>query len=267
MLPLARWRYSVADSTPPGVGFAFLDYVALAFILPGGEELLRRGKDGWPVWIPGFALGIIILMFRDKSPQLVAWYKRLAASLETIQTIDFDYLPRSPLENGWTQVYNPDGLAEFGSDCDIPRSLRMKIVQSEVAIHYNIPPHASLADHVEFTAKYTNAKNPTMIFTRLIVGARDGSLQKTMDIKYYHGHLRVAPTIPTPNLSPDFLPEQTVFLPAKVRGGQLTFSIDLRDAVNLCVGDQGWMLKSIQGIRLRGNLSISSLVLSKMRQT
>src|SRR5258708_33250095 len=67
-----RWRYSVADA-PPGVRFTFLDYVGLALILPGGEELLRRPKD-WPIWIPGLVLGCVALSLRDRSPQLVAWF-------------------------------------------------------------------------------------------------------------------------------------------------------------------------------------------------
>jgi hypothetical protein len=88
MLPLMRWRYSVADGTPLGVKFSFFDYVALAFILPAGEELLRRGKDGWPVLLPGFALGLVALAFRDRSPQFTSWFlgwfrapKKLAAAL------------------------------------------------------------------------------------------------------------------------------------------------------------------------------------------
>lgn len=76
MLPLMRWRYSVADA-PPGVKFTFLDYVGLALILPGGEELLRRPKEGWPIWIPGLVLGCASLAFRDRSPQLVAWFRAL----------------------------------------------------------------------------------------------------------------------------------------------------------------------------------------------
>jgi hypothetical protein len=142
----------------------------------------------------------------------------------------------------------------------------MKVMQSEVAIHHNLPPHAILANQVEFTSKYTNAQNPTMIFTRLIVGTRDGSAQRNVDIKYYHGELRVVPTSPNPNPGRDsakWLPEQTMYLPAQVRpGGQLAFAIDLREAVRLCLSGQGWVFRSIQGVRLRGNLSISPIVLS-----
>lgn len=89
MLPLMRWRYSGADGTPaPGVKFTFLDYVALGLILPGAEEILRRLKEGWPIYVPGLILGLVALAFRDRSPQLVSWLlawfrapKKLAVAL------------------------------------------------------------------------------------------------------------------------------------------------------------------------------------------
>ena len=286
----------MADA-PPGVRFTFLDYVALGFILPGSEEILRRGKAGWPIWVPSFALGIITLVFRDRSPQLVGWLltwlrapKELAAAIaekaelkkqieelkrmpvsapvhrRAIHTVGFTYLPGSPIQNGWSQAYNDDGMAEFGSDPDMPGSLRMKVVNSEVAIHYNLPPHATLADNLEFTAKCTNAANPTMIFTRLVVCTKDGLVEKFVDIKYYLGdQLRAKPTEYNFGRDPNkWLPEQTVYWPATILpGGKLGFNIDLREAVDHCLGNQGWVLRSIQGLRLRGNLSISPMVLSK----
>jgi len=205
--------------------------------------------------------------------------KRLAESItvskmglpvETIHTISFDYLPLSPLENGWVQAYNADGAAKFGSDPDIPGSLRMKILKSEVAIEHNMPPHAMLADHFKFTAKYTNSANRTMIFTRLTVGTKDGSNLKMVDIKHCYGELRSEPTVPNPSPGRDFnkwLSEQTLYWPAEVlSGGRLEFNIDLQGAVNLSLGSQGWEFKSIESVRLRGNLSISPLVLGKTRQ-
>jgi hypothetical protein len=73
---------------PLGTRFTFLDYVGLGFILVGGEEILRRPRDGWPIWIPGFVLGLAALAVRDRSPQLVARFiawvrapKKLAIAL------------------------------------------------------------------------------------------------------------------------------------------------------------------------------------------
>jgi hypothetical protein len=89
MLPLMRWRYAMADGNSLlGIRFSFLDYIALALILPAGEEILRRPREGWPIYVPGFILGLLALAFRDRSPQLtallLAWFrapKRLAVAL------------------------------------------------------------------------------------------------------------------------------------------------------------------------------------------
>ncbi|HUN85708.1 MAG TPA: hypothetical protein VMU48_15105 [Terracidiphilus sp.] len=192
-------------------------------------------------------------------------------SSESIHSINFDYLPVSPLEKGWSQVYNEDGKAEFGMDPDMPGSLRMKVLKSEVAIHYNLPPHATRADHLEFTAKYTNAANPTMIFTRLVVSNKDRSAVRSVDIKYYpagDNQILTKPTNSQSGQDPNrWLPEQTVHWPAPILSGEiLLFRIDLLQVVIRCFGNRGWTLQSIQGIRLRGNLSVSSLVLSKMQR-
>ncbi len=64
----------MSEGTSFGLKFTFLDYVGLAFILPAGEEILRRPTTGWPVYIPGFILGLTALAFRNKSPQIQAWF-------------------------------------------------------------------------------------------------------------------------------------------------------------------------------------------------
>jgi hypothetical protein len=89
-------RLFVSDGPQSGVKFTFLDYVALGFILPGAEEFLRRGKEGWPIWIPGFALGIIVLSFRDRSPQLTAWFRR---RFRKSKTVDPAFSPASPVQD------------------------------------------------------------------------------------------------------------------------------------------------------------------------
>jgi hypothetical protein len=258
------WHDPVCSKVIAGIILAALTAMVGLSWKPLGTMLLATSPT--PNWLL-IVLGIIIvveglILVTARKPE----QPPTASSPETIYTIGFDYLPTSPLENGWKQEYNADGVAEFGSDPDIPGSLRMKIVRSEVAIHHNLPPHATLADHLEYTAKYTNT---TMIFTRLIVGTKDGSVQKQVDIKYYYGELRAVTTSPNPNPGRDqnrWLPEQTICLPAQVlAGGRLAFNIDLRDAVSLSLGQQGWVFKSVQGVRLRSNLSISPLVFGKAR--
>jgi hypothetical protein len=60
------------------------------------------------------------------------------------------------------------------------------------------------------------------------------------------------------------LPESTVWIPAKLETKDtLQFDIDLRYAVALAVGDQGWIYKSITDFRIRGTLSISPIVFGR----
>jgi hypothetical protein len=207
---------------------------------------------------------IVVLISAMRSSRRAPGPEETQNPRDVVHTVAFEYLPKSPLENDWTQSYNPDGVADYGSDPEIPGSLRMKIVKSEVAIHYNLPPHATLADHLEYTAKYSNT---TMIFARLFVSTRDDTFQRLVDIKVCYGHRRALPTTPSvPNDPKRQLPEQTVYLPAQVLSGErLAFNIDLKDAVALSLGSQGWIFRSIQGVRLRGNLSISPLVFGKSR--
>ena len=76
----------MADA-PPGAKFTFLDYVGLAFILVGGEEILRRPKEGWPIWIPGLVLGCVALALRDRSPQLVGWFRSVGTAKKTSKLV------------------------------------------------------------------------------------------------------------------------------------------------------------------------------------
>src|SRR5271155_3197810 len=108
MLPLMRWRYSVADA-PPGVRFTFLDYVGLGFILVGGEEILRRPKEGWSIWIPGFVLGLAALAFRDRSPQLTAWFR---ASFRAPKKLAVALTENAELKKQLAELTEKIGIAE-----------------------------------------------------------------------------------------------------------------------------------------------------------
>jgi hypothetical protein len=181
--PLLR-RLLVADDSPSKSKLApyFFDLLALAFIL-GTEETFRAGAS-WHLWGGELAAGImcgVIGLRWNKAVALIAkhnpWERlRQAESridqlveqlaeagnnntataagpkIRHVETVRFEYLPESPLKHGWKQVYNDDGIAEFGSDPDVIGSLRMKILQSQVAIHYDLPPHATRANRIEFRA-------------------------------------------------------------------------------------------------------------------
>ena len=182
---------------------------------------------------------------------------------EILYTIGFDYLPASPLDHGWTQAYNKDGIAVFKTDLDIPGSLRMEITHSMVALNYALPDLAKLADTVQFTTKYAGGAQ-AMIFTKVDVVTRDESQHRRLWIKYYFGERKAVITPDGPAVdSKKLLPESTVWLPAKLLKDTLQFDIDLRDAVALSVGEQGWVYKAISDFRIRGTLSISPIVFGR----
>jgi hypothetical protein len=275
-----RWRISFAVI---GVAFSFLGrkgpqmWQRLLNLLPA--KALKEENRILKAEITELKSRLEVQALPDAYYELKAEYDRLkiehvehtrittgANDSQPIYTIAFDYLPTSPLEEGWKQSYNADGVAEYGSDPDIPGSLRIRILKSEVAIHYDLPPHARLANHVEYTIKMTNS---TMIFTRLIVTSRDGKNTRNVDFKYYYGDLNAAPTWPNPNPGRDankWIPEQVLHWPAELLPGEkLHFKIDLRQAVSLALGSQGWVLKSVEGFRLRSNLSISPIVFRNVK--
>jgi hypothetical protein len=183
---------------------------------------------------------------------------------ESAGTIRFDYLPTPPTEKGWTRAYKQDGVAKFGTDHDIDGSLRMEVTQSEFAMDYTVPVHATLSNRLIFTAKYDNSENmgaATMIFALVEVSSKNNEQRQRFWTKFYFGEKYA---FQTPGVWHDAvkkqLPEQTVYWPATpLSNGQLKFDIDLREAVRLAVGSLGYIFKGIYKIRLRGNLSISPI--------
>jgi hypothetical protein len=183
-------------------------------------------------------------------------------TLRHVHIVRFEYLPASsPLDHGWKDASpEPSGAAEFYSDPDIIGSLRMKVTKGIVAIHHDLPPHARRANRIEFRARYSTT---TRIFTHLIVATMDDSAQRNVFVSYFPGERGASPTWPNPNpgRKPEvWLPEQTLHWPADLFGdGCLSFELPLNEVVRVLLGSQGWVFKSIEGIRLRGDLSISPI--------
>jgi hypothetical protein len=184
-------------------------------------------------------------------------------AVESLGAIRFDYIPTSPLENGWTKAYKADAEAIWGTDHNIDHSLRMEVRQSEFAMDHLVPVHATLANRLKFTAKYNSGDIgiATMVFAFVEVSPKSGEPRKRLWIKFYYGDKHAFQT--PGNLWHDpqkHMPEQTVYWPARpLKGGTLEFDIDLHEAVKLAIGAQGWIYKGVYTIRLRGNLSISPI--------
>jgi hypothetical protein len=277
------------------VAFSLGPIVAQGLVLAGPQySWLRVSTAGGALLIAGFVVGFVRfkkqleLRFRERS-QISADYLRETESLkgqlsamkaqiereaafepqallpEVLHTVTFDYVPGSPLEHGWTQPYYKDGVAVFKTDLEIPGSLRMDVVQSVVALNYELPDIARQADVLRFTTRYSGGSQ-SMIFTGVDVGTRDGSQRRRLWIKYYYGERRaeITPDGPAVDIS-KILPERTVWLPAQLVKDTLKFDIDLRDAVTLAVGAEGWIYRSIWAFRIRGRLSISPIVFGKAK--
>jgi hypothetical protein len=184
-------------------------------------------------------------------------------AVESLEAVRFDYLPIPPTEKGWTRAYKSDGVANFGTDHDIDDSLRVEVTQSEFAMDYIVPVHATLANRLKFTAKYNNSENmgtATMVFALVEVSSKNKEQRQRFWIKFYFGEKHAYQTPGGWHDGVKQLPEQTVYWPAvPLQKGQLKFDIDLPEAVRLAVGSQGWVFKGIYKIRLRGNLSISPI--------
>ncbi len=254
------------------------DHLSFAALEHGAKLLLEYWKVPTVSGVVGGLAGLIAVLKTAHSPVLIglaafiiaiSTWKKWAISKQMLDRIEFNYLPRSPLDNGWKKAYKPEGTAEFGRDNDIPDSLRIKVTNSEFAMDYPVQHQAKEANHLEFTAKYVNSvdvQQSTMIFTDVEVATKDGSQCKMVWIKYYPG---ARDTYPTPGeeskASINRIQEQTVSLPPlKLDGNRVTLDIDFPEVVNSALGTQGWVYKSVKMVRLRGALSISPLVFSKI---
>jgi hypothetical protein len=196
-------------------------------------------------------------------------------TVRRIETIRFDYLPATtPLEHGWKDVSLPEhqrqakGTVQFNSDPDLPGSLRMRVTNGAFAMHYDFLPHSTTANQIEFKARYSTT---TMIHALLIVSTRDRSAQRRVFVQIKYGNLSASPMWPNPNPGRDgqkWLQEQVLHWPADVFGnGCLAFRFSWNEVVKTLLGTEGWVFKSVEGIRLRGDLSISPIDLQLLPNT
>lgn len=237
-----------------------IKYIALVTVAIGllalAQRLSNYASDTWAV-ICAVAAGLLLLAFGLLifNDTILPWWQRI--HLKTLHTIAFDYLPISPLERDWTKAYTQEGEVAFKTDVGCPGSLNMVVKTSFVAIHHQLPAHASLSTVVRYNARFIR---DTMIFIGIDVASKDGSQRRKVWIKFYHGKKRFEPTGDAPAVdNAKELPEQTVWLPGKIRDGWIEFDVSLPDAVQLCLGSNGWVYQSIWAFRIRGDLSISPI--------
>jgi hypothetical protein len=218
-----------------------------------GIDIVLRGQDylttAWLEW-------------KRKSTESVGTAS--GPSGEVLHTIDFTYLPASPLDRGWLKAYMPDGVADFKTDPNIPDSLWIDVKNGVFAMDHAIPYKAIASDKLTFTIQWMNS---TLNFARLQVSSKDGSERRAVWIEYLPGDWRaVATPGSVPYDATTELPEQTVYMPVRALDhGELRFEIDFADTVRLALGNRGWVYKELLKVRLRGTMVISPLVFTRHR--
>jgi hypothetical protein len=174
--------------------------------------------------------------------------------------IRFDYLPASPLDNGWRVASGAPGpTAKWLSSTDSPVRGSISIeMDPDCAIEKILEPNLTLSDRVVYSAKYSGT---TMLFMRVGLATVDGSRTTNKWIKFDVGQ-----GLPY-RKSPGYENEWTLPVNGPLQpNGWMRFDIALRDAVGKTWGTLGWTFTSLQIIRLRGNLAITPLQLSQSRR-
>jgi hypothetical protein len=182
--------------------------------------------------------------------------------------IAFNYLPASPLNNGWRIAYfdrrfkqeEHAGIeANWRSDRwkvapDCPREGSIMIDLDNGAFDYDVTRNSYLTRRVEFDAHYV--KDSALVFLQVLVATRDGKNTPTKFVKLIIGSN--AP-YPTPGYEDS---EYTVEIePPAVGHGWRRVVLNLPDVVERSWGQDGWSYKELRKIRLRGKLGISPIEL------
>jgi hypothetical protein len=173
--------------------------------------------------------------------------------------IRFDYLPASPLNNGWTVAYGDFTTARWSSPSDAPVPGSISIdMDPGCAIETLLEPNATLSNRVKYSAKYSTA---TMLYMLVGLSSRDGSQtpQKWIRVDVGGG----GPYRSSPGYDNEYkLPVEGTLQP----NGWRKFDISLPDAVAKTWGTLGWTFRSLQKIRLRGNVAITPIELYQSRR-
>jgi hypothetical protein len=166
-----------------------------------------------------------------------------------IHTITFDYLPTSPLQSGqWTRGYGQEEPL-FERDGGIAGGIRMHQVTPIYAMDYRLPQYATLANHIDFTAKFIS---DAIVYAEVEVVSEDGSHSDVFWFAHVIGHK-----------APLFLPQYREWK-FHISPRRDRFLLDLREEVRASVGPKGLVLSEVRRIRIRGNISISPIKLRRL---
>lgn len=173
--------------------------------------------------------------------------------------IRFDYLPDSPINHGWTVAEGDFTTAKWSSplDAPVPGSISIEM-DPGCALDKILEPNLTLSDRVKYSATYSTT---TMLYMLVGLASRDGSQTPQKWIRFDVG--TGGPYRNSPGYGNEYkLPVEGTLQP----NGWRKFDISLPDAVAKTWGTQGWTFRSLQKIRLRGNVAITPIELYQSRR-
>lgn len=161
--------------------------------------------------------------------------------------INFDYLPKSPLTEGWKRGYGQEEPT-FSKWSSTPRGMTM-VQNKSYAMDFLLPEYARLCNHVEFTAQFVS---DVIIYLDVEIIKTDKSATNSFWFAHVIG-------MKAPIYLPEYREWKFFINPVNNR-----FLIDLRDEVNEVVGKDGFVLAEVKKIRIRGDLSISPILFRQL---
>jgi hypothetical protein len=162
--------------------------------------------------------------------------------------IRFDYLPASPLGNGWTWAYRNRKASSApilkAPPAETPGANGLAMVAPyEHAIEHSIPAVERVCDELELAVKY---QDDAKLYVLVNVTSRDGSQRESH-------WLNIQPGDSSPTQDSSYSKEYIVPVAPQLLGdGWMRMRLRLPALVNACSGEKGWIFDSAERIRLRG---------------
>lgn len=187
-------------------------------------------------------------------------------SFETLKLseIRFDYLPESPLNNGWSWAYGGNNAAKirFAPAANAPEKGCLSVQTSvDYSVVYDVPKEVGeVCDALQVSIKF-KGEDDTMFWTEVEMANADGSKWQKCWVKHYRG------CKPSKRYNPPDDGEWVRWMSGReLANGWTAFSISLKESVDETWGKNGWIYKSLTKISIRGNISISPVKLLKFER-
>jgi hypothetical protein len=174
--------------------------------------------------------------------------ENIEKKLGVLYELRFDYLPTAtPFDNGWTKASANYSAPTFGQDSEIPGSLFMQTNGKVFAMDHDIPSEAQSAHRMEFEAKFIK---DAIVYAEVIAINRYSEQEET----WWFGHV-------LGNRGPEKQQGREWKFYVAPRNDR-EFCIDLRKEADEVLAETSQIFKGLCKLRLRGDISISSVRLS-----